>query len=371
MDYTGDDLRRAREEFGVSLREMAKRTHFSKSLLGYIERGERSASGNVIAAYAQALDLPLDSLAQPIADPLRVAHEWLVSDSPQVIESRAGRRVGASLATSVETRVVDLRHLDDHVGGEDLSPVVEKEFRDTEELLRGAAYTDAVGRRLLTSLGELAQLGGWVKSDAGLYHQAASLYMSGVSAAMEAGDRALAANLLSSWSYQVANVGKPADALLLSRSAVKGADSATPTVRALLLERVAWSAARSKDARAALRALDQVDDAYENRSAGDPDPEWVYWLNRDEISTMRARVMIELGQPSEAEPLLVDVLSRYPEDAHREQSLYWSWLAEAHARAGEVDAARSALATAADFAARVNSPRATDRLTVVAGLLPA
>ncbi len=108
---------------------------------------------------------------------------------------------------------------------------------------------------------------------------------------------------------------------------------------------------------------------YENRSSGDADPEWVYWLNRDEISTMRARVMVELGKPSEAEPLLVGVLSRYPAESYREQSLYWSWLAEAYAKAGELDQGRAALGKAADYAARVNSSRTADRLTVVMGLL--
>jgi hypothetical protein len=52
-------------------------------------------------------------------------------------------------------------------------------------------------------------------------------------------DRVLAGQLLSSLSYQMANIGNPADAALLARSAVKGARNATPIVRALLLERVA------------------------------------------------------------------------------------------------------------------------------------
>jgi hypothetical protein len=73
----------------------------------------------------------------------------------------------------------------------------------------------------------------------------------------------LAGQLLSSLSYQLANVGNPADAALLARSAVKGAGTATPVVRALLLERLAWASARARDGEAVRRALDEVDDSCE------------------------------------------------------------------------------------------------------------
>src|SRR5947208_1696348 len=82
---------------------------------------------------------------------------------------------------------------------------------------RAASFDERSGRRLLTAVGELAQLAGWVASDAGEYVAAQGLYLGGVSAASAAGDRGLAGQLLSSLSYQVANVGDPADAVLLAR----------------------------------------------------------------------------------------------------------------------------------------------------------
>jgi ATP/maltotriose-dependent transcriptional regulator MalT len=174
---------------------------------------------------------------------------------------------------------------------------------------------------------------------------------------------------LSSLSYQVANVGRPSDALLLARTAVKGADS-VPAVRALLLERVAWAAAKAGEVSVALRTLDQVDDVFGARRIGDSEPEWTYWLNQDEVSTMRARVFVELGRPREAGPVLDDVLSRYPAEAARESALYWSWLAEAYAKSGEFDAARDALGTASGFASRVRSVRADNRIELVTARLP-
>ncbi|TMK53781.1 MAG: helix-turn-helix transcriptional regulator [Actinobacteria bacterium] len=41
---------------------------------------------------------------------IRLAHEWLVSDPPQIVETPAGRRIGEGLARTVERRVEQLRH---------------------------------------------------------------------------------------------------------------------------------------------------------------------------------------------------------------------------------------------------------------------
>jgi hypothetical protein len=48
-------------------------------------------------------------------------------------------------------------------------------------------------------------------------------------------------------SRQIANIGNRDDVLLIARSAVTGAADATPLVRALLLERLAWAVARNHD----------------------------------------------------------------------------------------------------------------------------
>ncbi|MFC7340450.1 hypothetical protein [Saccharopolyspora griseoalba] len=180
----------------------------------------------------------------------------------------------------------------------------------------------------------------------------------------------LGRQLLSSLSYQVANVGDPRDALLLSRTAVTGAPEATPVVRALLLERVAWAAARAADADAARRALYSVDDAYDRREDPGAEPEWVYWLDRNEIDVMAGRCLIELGRPARAEPLLTNAVSQYPSEHARESALYLSWLVEAHARAGDLDAARDAAERAQAFAASTPSARVDARLRTLRSLLP-
>lgn len=341
---------------------MAQRTHFAKSYLSMVETGKRTAARDVVSAYEQVLGVPLQSGAD---DPLRIAHEWLVSDSPIAAHVRAGRRVGASLADELETRVVELRHLDDVVSSRVLLPAVSKELGEADALVRSASFSEQVGRRLFTAVGELAQLAGWIASDAGGYADAQRLYLSGVDAAEEAGDRVLGAQLLSSLSYQLANVGNPSDAALLARTAVRGADGASPVVRALLLERVAWASVKARDARTTWQALDAVNDSYDRRGGDGSEPEWVYWLDQAEIDVMAGRCMIEMGRPHDAEPLLTNVVANYPADHAREIALYLTWLAESHAKVGDLDAARDVVERAQRHAATMPSARTDHRLVEV------
>ena len=187
----------------------------------------------------------LSASAYPAASPQQIAHEWLVTESPPVCQVRSGRRIGGGLLTEIEARVGSLRQLDDVIGGEDLRDVAAAELVATAALLREASYSEQDGRRLLAAFADLCQIGGWIASDAGVNAVAERRYLTGVRAAFAAGDRSMAANLLSSLSYQVANVGDPRDAVLLALSAQTGAArDVTPLMRALLAERAAWSYAR-------------------------------------------------------------------------------------------------------------------------------
>jgi hypothetical protein len=142
-----------------------------------------------------------------------------------------------------------------------------------------------------------------------------------------------------------------------------------PVVRALLGERVAWAAAKAGDGQTARRALDVVDDEYDRRRPGDDEPDWTYWLNRDEIDVMRARSAVELGDAATAEALLWPVMERFPAERQREAALYRSWLAEAYARNGQAAAARETLDRVRADAADLGSARLEHRVHEVEKVL--
>lgn len=320
---------------------------------------------------ARKLSLSFDAALgrSSVADIERLAHRWLISEPPQVIELSAGRRVGDALVATVEHRVVQLRRADDFVTGSDCHELVRKELAATTRLLNEASLTEEQARRLLAATGELAQLGAWVAADSGLLDDATRYVRGGIVAARAACNAPLAGNIISTFSYQVANTGNPHEATILARTAYQGAHhDATPITRALLLERVAWSEARSGDVRGCERALGLVEESFSAGSKGD-DPDWVYWLNREEIDVMAGRCYTELRRPDRAELLLRGAIGRYDKTLIRENSLYLSWLADDYVQLGEIDQAADIATRIAALATRTSSARTDARLRYLTKLL--
>jgi len=165
-------LRQLRTQAGLSLRGLGKLALYDYSRLSRAERGEilppepqvqmldtvLHANGLLITLWRTAPEGPAASTAT--ASALRTAHEWLVSEPPQLLRQRAGRRIGAAQAAQIQDRVIQLQHLDDHLSGRDLAPVVLREYKATAAIIDQASYRETTGRLLLSSLAELAQITG-------------------------------------------------------------------------------------------------------------------------------------------------------------------------------------------------------------------
>jgi hypothetical protein len=304
-----------------------------------------------------------------LADVEMLAHEWIAADAPQLIELSAGRRIGDSLVETAEHRVVQLRRADDYMSGRTSHTLVDQELQATTKLLNEAALTEDQTRRLLTATGELAQLAAWVTADAGLYRQAASYAEGGILAAHAADNAPLAGNIISTLSYQLANTGNPRQAAMLARTAYAGArHSATASTKALLMDRIAWADAKSGDLVSCECALGQATENFDHANP-EEDPDWTYWLNREEIDVMAGRCFTELKQPARAEPLLRDATSAYDNALVRENALYLSWLAEDYILLNEIEFAAETATRVLDLASRANSARTDERLRHLARLL--
>ena len=304
-----------------------------------------------------------------VDDVNRLAHKWLITEAPQTLELASGRHIGLSLVEAVEHRVIQLRRADDFLSGRDSHVLIRKELQQTTKLLREASYTDEEARSLLTAIGELAQLAAWVAADAGLYAEATKYTEHGLLAAHAAGNAPLAGNVISTFSYQLANTRDPQRAGVLARTAYAGARrDATATTRALLLERIAWADAKSGDLSGCEQALGEVEEAF-SMSKPEDDPDWVYWLNHEEIAVMAGRCYTELKRPKQAAALLDDAIVKYNPALVRENSLYLSWLAEDYIQLGEIDHAASIAKEVLTLARRTNSARTDDRVQRLARML--
>ena len=293
----------------------------------------------------------------------------LAVSAPTVLAGTASRRIGPAEITQLERRTARLRRLDDYLGGVDTYRLYIAEAETTTELAKQGVCT-AASRQALTSLiAEQAQLAGWAAFDAGMQPQARRHYMASLAAANEAGDAALAGNALAFLAYQQVSTAKPSVAMATASYAT-GEKDATPRVRALLLERLAWTHAVAGQAGETERALEEARQALHTVDDR-PEPDWVFWVDDNELDIMTGRCWTELQRPLRAVPTLETVLARYEDTHARDEALYLTWLAHAYLDAGEIEQAAATTTRAVELSAGIGSVRPAARIGKVAQLLKA
>ncbi|WP_206502210.1 helix-turn-helix domain-containing protein [Streptomyces chrestomyceticus] len=319
---------------------------------------------------AAALGVSVDTLgeSQRLAEPpLPTLADYLpAEDSLAPLSAREGRRVGIGIVADLQQRVHGLRLADDVIAGGDLIRPALRELRSAVKLYRESTHVGKVGRELLRQIGELAQIAGWIASDAGQHEEAESIYRLGISAARQAEDHTLAGNLAGSLAYQLSNTGREVEGVQLAHAALADAGADAPAkARALYLDRVAWAHTKTGEAQSAMRALGEASEALTRDSGGNEAPAYLYWVDAVELQVMESRVYTELRRPLRAVPLLRDVLSRYDATHTRELALYLSWLAVALADANEPEEAAVTAERVLTLSADVASERTAERGRVI------
>lgn len=284
---------------------------------------------------------------------------WL----PSATRPTFGRQLGSVEAAQLRERTARLRRLDDVLGGADTYRLYAAELASTTVLAADASYTSSTGRALMAVLAEQAQLAGWAAFDAGMHDEARRHYRTSLTAAMEADDAALTGNAFAFLAYQTVSTTEPdIDTALASYETVEKV--ASPRVRALLLDRLAWTYAVAGRAQDTERALARAHE--ELSGSGDrPEPDWVFWVDETELRIMAGRCWTELHRPLRAAPLLEDVLARYEDTHARDKALYLTWLATSYLDAQEPEQAAAATSRAIDLAAGVGSVRPAARVATV------
>lgn len=368
-------LKRHREERGWSQQRLADAL-CEKSGRATVTRQDvyRWEAGRRVPKFwlphiAAVLGLPREDAERAIAASTESGpnlEELLPSkEREEAISTGSGRRVGRSTADRLAARVHALRLADDVIAGQDLIAPALRELDAAVTLLRTSTHTEEVGRALRTAVGELAQIAGWIASDAGHHDQAERIYRLGLTAARDARDHTLAGQLAGSLAYQWSNTGREAEGVELAEAALTEAGGeAPPRARALFWDRAAWAYTKTGNARLAMRALGEAADAFAQHGTED-EPAWLYWVDAGELQVMEARAYTELHRPLRAVPLLNGVLSRYDASHSRELALYLSWLAVAYADANEPEEAASVAHRMLEISNGLGSERTAERARVV------
>lgn len=89
----GDVLRDLRLQKGRTLRQVAGRASVALGYLSEVERGQKEASSEILAAVAEALDVPISTIMREVSDRLSVL-EGLHTISDVVPDDLAGLDAG-------------------------------------------------------------------------------------------------------------------------------------------------------------------------------------------------------------------------------------------------------------------------------------
>jgi transcriptional regulator with XRE-family HTH domain len=324
---------------------------------------------------AQVLNVPRETLERATVGtsqpgPLATIAELLPADSDPLLPlstTRTGHQIGNQTVDDLFGRIHGLRLADDVVAGGDLMVPAFRELRSVSRLYRESTHTEEVGTKLLVAIGELAQIAGWIASDAGRHGQAEQAYHLGISAARQAEDNTLTGNLIGSLAYQYANTGRPQDSVTLAKAAIEvtGPD-APPRARALAYDREAWAFTKTDRAQEAMWALGIAREALHARTDQDRgELAYLYWVTAEELDIMEARCYTELSRPLRAVPLLTTVLDRYDAAHARELALYLSWLAIAYIAANEPEEAAKTTRRMVTVAGDLSSERLITRARAV------
>ncbi|WP_052851410.1 helix-turn-helix domain-containing protein [Streptomyces avicenniae] len=114
----GDVLRRQRQRQGRTLREVSSSARVSLGYLSEVERGQKEASSELLAAICDALDMRMSELLREVSDELALAELAQSAASDAVPSLGAGRGLGERpMLNPVRVpRVSSVTHrADDHV----------------------------------------------------------------------------------------------------------------------------------------------------------------------------------------------------------------------------------------------------------------
>ncbi|GAB3873874.1 hypothetical protein ACFQ1S_00445 [Kibdelosporangium lantanae] len=275
--------------------------------------------------------------------------------------------IGFGEVSQLVTRTARIRRIDDYIGGIASYDLYASELAWTEAFAKRINCTEGVQQALVGVIAEQAQMAGWAAFDAGMNDQARRHWKRSKDAARDARSPTLEGNSLAFMAY-LESVGDRPDVSTAIASYVTAEKYATPKVRALLLERMAWTHAVTRDFQATHRALALAEEAI-HEDGNEKEPDWVFWVDPVEIQIMTGRCWTELQRPLRAVPTLEKALKQYSDMHARDKALYSTWLAKAYFDAGEPEQAALTIDQSLNLAVGVGSVRPFSRIKKVARLL--
>jgi hypothetical protein len=331
------------------------------------------AKGDLMLGRRDAESRPQDLLGGQ--DLLSIVQPWTTTGaaSSSIGIKRGRKRIGNHEVMQVRGVTEAFRSLDNAYGGGLTRGAAMGQLISTVSLVEDTTYTEEVGRKLISAVGDLATVAGWMCHDVSMHTAAQRYFLLALQTAKESDDPNLGAHVLSCMARQAGHLGRPGDALELIHLARYGArHTATPTIGALLhsLEaRYYAMAGRLKDFD---RAAGQAEAAFADRDPAQ-DPPWVAYFDTSEYYAtlgichqIAARASVP-GQARRAIDMIGHALACRDPSRVRSRAFDHLGLARAYLAAGELESAEAAGTTALKLIGKVSSARVLDRLHELLG----
>src|ERR1700750_1631219 len=186
----GDELRRLRHARGLSIRDLAKIAHHSKTSIGEWETGKKIPTADIAAHLDKALEAR-GQLAAAAAGAVRAhGHTERLARV-----AAAPRTVDAATVDALAAILANMRRLEDSVGAGPLVPATPGTLRLVESLADEAR--GPIRPRVVDLAGQWAQFAGWLRAATGQSAKARGGYARTLEPATEVGNEDLIATSLS------------------------------------------------------------------------------------------------------------------------------------------------------------------------------
>lgn len=286
------------------------------SELGFVRRWTRTPLGWALASVAagpQAKDDAGDPVLEQDFLDLSFGfgglldereEKWLLSEVEHSANGERPRRIGIRHVERTERLAERINSLDHSQGSGALLRQAINGARAVRVLLKQSEYSEEVGERLEIATGEMLIQAGWLAYDSGLQQLSRRLYAEAFVLGKVSGHDEITAHVLSNMSIQANALGYPQDAVKFAGAARRHAGSwATPRVRAIFALHEARGLASLKAGSACDTALAKST-SYFDEGPRDEDPNWIGYLNDEELATLTGVCLMDLGRIIEAEDLL-------------------------------------------------------------------
>lgn len=279
------------------------------------------------------------------------------SESPLVHLAAGDEPLNRAILDSAREEIPKLVAFDNRFGGSDFVGMCYRLFSSLQTQAESRDLT-TLGADLYDTLGELAELTGWLAYDSEKHALARRMNQEALYYARLAGDRGLELLALQNTSMHAAAMGRPAEALAVVEGVLR--TPLSPRLSALFLMRKARALAQLGDP-SALSLFPRIRSDFLEGSSDRDYPKWFWWIDERELAWHEAMALRDLGQRSKGIECFARSVEATPGPELRSQYLHRAYLLQGLVELGSWKDAELTAESLRPLAREVGSTR-TDKI---------